>query len=85
MGSCVAGVRSRRLRPGQPDPQGWLAYPADYPPALAKKLAWKDTDPLRITAAKSLFDNFGQDGSLASNSTRNYGGMPLIVLTSTKD
>jgi len=82
---CLAGLKSGKLKLGAPDPDGCLAYPPDYPPALTRALATKDTNPLRFTATKSLAQNFAADAELVADPKRNYGDMPLIVLTATKD
>jgi pimeloyl-ACP methyl ester carboxylesterase len=82
---CLAGLKSGKLKLGSPDPDGCLGYPPEYPFALTKALAIKDTNPLRFTAARSLAKNFEVDGALVASPRRNYGDMPLIVLTATKD
>lgn len=84
LSSCLAGLRSGKLKLGAPDPDGCLGYPADYPPPLTKALATKDTNPLRFTAARSMLAAFNEDGSQVINPHRNYGDMPLIVLSSSK-
>lgn len=81
---CLAGLKSGKVRIGAPDPDGCLAFPSDYPPRLAKALATRDTNPLRFEANQSLGDNFERDAGLVVNPKRNYGGMPLIVLTAMK-
>lgn len=85
IGRCLAGVKSGTLKLGAKDPDGCLAYAADYPPQLALALARRDTDPLRFTAALSMEQNFSGDGEIVINPRRNYGDMPLIVLSATKD
>jgi len=82
---CLAGLKSGKLKLGSPDPEGCLGYPPDYPPELTKALATRDTNPLRFTAARSLTKNFEADAGLVSDPKRNFGDMPLIVLTATKD
>lgn len=82
---CLAGLRSGKLKLGSPDPDGCLGYPPDYPAALTRALATKDTNPLRFTASKSLLKNFALDSELVASSKRDYGDMPLIVLTATVD
>jgi pimeloyl-ACP methyl ester carboxylesterase len=82
---CLAGLKSGKLKLGSPDPDGCLSYPPDYPPELTKALATRDTNPLRFTASRSLTENFEADAELVVRAHRNYGDMPLIVLTATKD
>lgn len=81
---CLAGFRSGKLKLGSPDPDQCLAYAPDYPPELAKALAFRDTDPLRFTAGRSLLANFNSDGESVVNARRNFGDMPLIVLSASK-
>lgn len=81
---CIAGLKSGKLRLGVPDPDGCLSYPPQYPSQLARVLATKDTNPLRLTAVNSLAKHFDSDGASMANSTRNYGNMPLIVLSATE-
>jgi pimeloyl-ACP methyl ester carboxylesterase len=84
LGRCVAGLKSGKLKPGLPDPDGCLSYPPDYPPQVAAALIDRDTNPLRLTAFRSLTDNFTGDSASLVRPNRNYGSMPLIVLTATK-
>jgi pimeloyl-ACP methyl ester carboxylesterase len=81
---CLAGLKSGKLKVGAPDPDGCLGYPPDYPPALTRMLATRDTNPLRFTASRSLAAHFASDGVSTVNPKRNYGDMPLIVLTAMK-
>ena len=83
-GRCLAGVKSGKLKVGAPDPDGCLAYPADYPAELEAALVKRDTAPLRFTAALSLQTNFRADADQVVNAARTYGDMPLIVLTAMK-
>jgi pimeloyl-ACP methyl ester carboxylesterase len=85
LGRCIGEARSGALKPGGQDPDGCLFSPSFYPSELRRGLATRNTDPLRPTAVKSWNENIIQDGSLVVNSARNYGDMPLIVLTATKD
>jgi len=78
---CLAGLRSGKLKIGGPDPDGCLGFPPEYPAPLTAALARRDTNPLRFTAFISLSENFDRDGTLVMNPKRDYGTMPLIVLT----
>lgn len=79
----LAGMKSGAIKLGGEDPEGCLAYPG-YPRELSTALATLDTNPLRFTTAQSLFRNFEPDGKQVVNPSRNFGDMPLLVLTSTK-
>lgn len=85
LGRCAAQVRAGKLKPGGPDPEGCLDYPPDYPPALKAALIKRDaTDPARFDAQRSLLDNFEEASSSIVDPKRQYGAMPLIVLTATE-
>ncbi len=81
---CLAGLKSGKLKPGLPDPDGCWTYPPDYPPELTAALDKRDMNPLRFKAAKSMGTNFKGDGEQMVDARRNYGDMPLIVLSATK-
>lgn len=93
LGKCSAALKAGTLRVGGPDPDNCLhpQWPADYPPELAAALSRL---PATATAGQMLaaWDTmlfFGSpqllesDAKLAVNPARNYGAMPLIVLTHT--
>jgi pimeloyl-ACP methyl ester carboxylesterase len=85
MARCAARVRAGALKPGAPDPDGCLHYPAYYPQALTARLTALDSRS-RAATRLSLYRN-GIDSADARtapvvNPTRNYGAMPLIVLSS---
>jgi pimeloyl-ACP methyl ester carboxylesterase len=82
---CIAGLKSGALKIGSKDPDGCLGYPPDYPPELTLALDQRDLNPLRFATAGSMFQNFDGDGPSMVDPRRNYGNMPLIVLTATKD
>ena len=92
---CAAALRSGAVRPGLPDPMGCLrapGYPPGWPPQLLAGLNRNYVNaPPAVTAAalatiasnmKSADDNYGdEDAKVVINPRRNYGDMPLIVLT----
>ena len=84
-GRCAAGLKSGTLKIGSKDPDGCLGYPADYPAELTRALVQRDLNPLRFATAGSMWQNIAADGQSMVNPARNYGTMPLIVLTATKD
>jgi pimeloyl-ACP methyl ester carboxylesterase len=82
---CIASLRSGKLKPGSPDPDKCWSYPDDYPPELTGLLVQRDTDPLRFEAVRSYVAGaLQQDGQQVINTRRNYGSMPLIILTAGK-
>jgi pimeloyl-ACP methyl ester carboxylesterase len=83
-GRCRAALKSGKLKLGGPDPEGCLGYSSDMPRVLSDPLLALDTNPLRFAAAESLQQNFTADGASAVNRRRNYGAMPLVILTSSR-
>jgi len=81
---CAAWVRRGADRSGLADPGDCLSFPSDYPPPLAKALARLDLDDARWAANISLSEQFAADTTLIANLRRNYGAMPLVVLTSSR-
>lgn len=82
--SCAAAVKTGKVAPGSPDPDGCLDYPATFPKETAAALAKRDTEETRWAAKISLHENFEASGRLVVNPARNYGAMPLVILTSGK-
>lgn len=83
---CTARIRAGSLKAGGPDPDGCFQYPPYYPPDLQKRLAKLDSNPLRAATHLSYYQH-GTDSADAFspavvNPRRNYGDMPLIVLSS---
>jgi pimeloyl-ACP methyl ester carboxylesterase len=78
---CMAAIAAGTLTPTSPDPDSCLAYPPSYPAALSSALKTRDMDPARWEATISLTTNFVRSAQLAINPARNYGAMPLIVLS----
>jgi len=86
---CVAGIRSGAIRPGaDPDaclrPPGW---PPDWPPELQAALTemYANASPATIADRLETFESnltsADRDAKVAIRPGRNYGSMPLIVLT----
>jgi pimeloyl-ACP methyl ester carboxylesterase len=91
---CSAAVKAGTLRPGGPDPDGCFRpqWPPSYPPeltdALDKRVAGASKETMLAAWDTMMF--FGSPQLLEKNSKvtvnprRNYGAMPLIVLTRTE-
>ncbi len=82
--TCAADLRSGTLRHGGPDPQGCLHphWPPNYPPELRAALdkAMAEAAPGTI-AANLEGSQMALNSEIAIKPDRNYGDMPLIVLT----
>jgi hypothetical protein len=89
---CAAALRAGTVRAGGPDPDGCLrgqTLPPEYPPQLRAAL---DKHPAELApeALASAFDFLAasaspklllEDPRIAAKAGRNYGQMPLVVLT----
>ena len=90
---CASALRSGTVHPGGSDPDGCLRppqWPPDWPPefraALNKRFV--DASPAANAAALSTMTSnmksTDQDAKVVINADRNYGAMPLIVLTASE-
>ena len=90
---CAAALRSGVVHAGGPDPDGCLR-PPDWPPSwplefrAALNRNFVQASPATTAAAlatiASNMKSADQDAKLAINPSRNYGDMPLIVLTASE-
>lgn len=88
---CSAGLRAGTVRKGGPDPERCLQpdWPASYPPKLTAVLderfarAPPDTIAATFDTLVSIYSLALLDANarMAVNPDRNYGSMPLVVLT----
>lgn len=78
---CRAGLVSGELDSDSPELDSCFSYPPTYPLALKDALRALDVDPNRIDTEISEFQEFAHSAELVVNEKRNYGRMPLIVLT----
>ena len=78
---CAAGLQSGAIRPGGPDPERCFDYPHHYPPEFRAALDAKIANPIQYRTLASFLENADNAGTLVVNPDRNYGPMPLIVLT----
>lgn len=78
---CIADLEAARVSFGDSDPDGCLRQPAAFPASLAENLGRRDSDPRRLATQASLTEQFVESGDQLVNPARNYGDMPLVVLT----
>jgi len=79
---CAAEIRSGALKRGTLGFDRCTAQP--LPPAfssLSARLARLNADPARLLTQASAMENAVRSGSEVVNPKRNYGEMPLTVLT----
>ena len=83
MRKCAADMRDGTVAPGKPDPNGCLRpFPPAYPLALREAIT-PLRSPERFETAASINSSVAESAVLVVNPARNYGDMPLIVLTAT--
>lgn len=82
---CVEDVRRGILKAGGSDPDKCVTFPASYPDAVKAAMTAQYTASPRYweTAAAFLADGTVEGSKLVMNPERNYGNLPLLVLTST--
>jgi pimeloyl-ACP methyl ester carboxylesterase len=86
---CAAALRAGTLRYGGPDPDGCLhpQWPPSYPPELRAALdrGQAEAPPELIASAMETMVSAPQlgaaDSKIVIKPDRNYGNMPLVVLT----
>jgi pimeloyl-ACP methyl ester carboxylesterase len=78
---CAAELRSGVLRIGSPDPDKCFDYPPSFPPELTAPLIRLDSNPARLTTEASTFEQFAHSSQIVVNPERNYGSIPIRVLT----
>lgn len=83
MHNCAADIRSGTARLGGPDPRKCFTYPEFFPEQLSQALGQKVSNPIQYQTMASFLGSFREDSALAVNPSRNYGAMPLRVLSST--
>jgi hypothetical protein len=83
MRECAADLRDGTVAPAKPDPAGCLQpVPATYPAALREAIE-RLRSPDRLETRASFNATVVESADLVVNPARNYGDMPLIVLSAT--
>lgn len=90
---CAQSLRAGKIRRGGPDPNGCLRpipWPPTYPPALRAALDQNLADS-SLNEYAAIIENYVSyqksidlDSRMVVNPHRNYGNMPLIVLTASE-
>ncbi len=78
---CASALRAGTLKAGDPVMTRCLQGDPAFPPALTESLHAVDLEPARYETQASLVDRFAADSAMVVDPHRNYGQMPLIVLT----
>jgi pimeloyl-ACP methyl ester carboxylesterase len=80
---CAQEIRSGTAKAGGPDPDNCFNYPSSWPSALREALAAKVSNPLQYETLVSFLTGANAISRAAVNPARNYGDMPLVVLSAT--
>ena len=83
--TCAAAIREGRSKLGGPDPDNCVTYPPFFPDELARVLGEKVGNPAQYETMASFIASVTVHSTLVLNPARNYGDMPLAVLTATVD
>ncbi len=78
---CILDLQAGRVAVGSADPDGCLKYPADYPAEISAAMARLDSGGRRLATQTSLGQHFDQSSAGVANPARDYGDIPLVVLT----
>ena len=78
---CASDLAAGAVSSVGPDPNGCLRTSPAYPSSVAAALIRLDSNPLRQATRASTFENVFRSSALLANPARDYGDMPLVVLT----
>ena len=81
---CVAELRSGVLTIGSPDTDKCFDYSPFLPPELTAALIRLDSNPARLTTEASTVEQFAHSSQIIVNAERNYGSIPIRVLTASE-
>jgi len=81
---CAAELRSGALRIGSPDPDKCFDYSPSFPVELTAALMRLDSNPARLVTGASTFEQFARSSQIVVNPDRNYGSIPIRVLTTSE-
>lgn len=78
---CLLDLQAGRVTIGSPDPDDCLQFPSDYPAEISAVMARLESDGRRLATRTSLNDHMDQSSAELANPARDYGDIPLVVLT----
>lgn len=78
---CAHGLDSGAIAAGSAAALACPSYPAGYPPALQDLSRRRDSDAARLLLHAALDNEFAAASRAVANPDRDYGDVPLIVLT----
>jgi pimeloyl-ACP methyl ester carboxylesterase len=81
---CAAELKSGVLSIGSPDPDQCFDYSPSFPPELTAALIRLDHNPARLMTEASTHEQFAPSSHIVVNLKRNYGSIPIRVLTASE-
>ena len=82
--TCAAKLRSGVLSIGSPDPDNCFDYSQSFPPDLTAALIRLNSNPARLMTEASTYEEFAHSMQIVVNPERNYGSIPIRVLTASE-
>lgn len=83
--ACAAALEANTLKPDQPMWTTCFSYFPTFSPRLVAMLTQLDSSiPARLRTQASLAEQFGPSAEAVVNRSRDYGDLPLVVLTQGK-
>jgi pimeloyl-ACP methyl ester carboxylesterase len=79
--ACAAEVEAGTLKPDQPRWTSCFVYFPEFSPKMVAALRRLDDDPARLRTKISLSEHFNPNAAAIASATRDYGALPLVVLT----
>jgi pimeloyl-ACP methyl ester carboxylesterase len=79
--TCATKIENSTLTLTSADPDGCFSYDPEYPPDLKNSMRQLDSKPARWVTKASLLAQFDTSSIEVINKSRNFGSMPLRILT----
>jgi len=79
--ACAKGLTAGTIKPDDGMWKACFRYGPDNSAVLAGAMAERDREPARFTAKASLAEQFAASAAAVADPKRNYGDLPMIVLT----
>lgn len=78
---CAKSLESGMLKPDTPAWRICFGYSPDLSPGMVAAMTALDANPARLRTRASLAEEFGASAAAAASPSRDYGDLPLVVLT----
>ncbi|WP_293678096.1 alpha/beta hydrolase [uncultured Phenylobacterium sp.] len=78
---CATSLEAGTLKPDTPTWKLCFGYPPQFSPVYLGGMRTLDGDPARLRTRASLSEEFAASAAAVANPSRDYGDLPLVVLT----